>query len=107
MEISVEDMTFDTPPPPKTSWVATSTPYWPHGSGHPPQDAIDDSMVTIYHSIDADTREWFQIDVTEARVIQGITVQSRVGFGARIGGVQLRVGLEAVGHTNLQVGFLT
>lgn len=98
----VEDMTFDTPPPPKSSWLATS-PAW--GLPFPPQYSIDETDA-MFHTTDGDSRHWIQIDITEARIIQSVSIRCRVTLEERIGGIQFRVGLEAVGHTNIQVSIV-
>lgn len=95
-------MTFDTPPVPKSSWVAKSTPHYLGSGGHPPECAIDETD-QIYHTNNFDPGHWLQIDIIEARVIQGLSVRSRTGLSERIAGVEFRIGLDALEHTNFQV----
>lgn len=95
-------MTFDTLSAPKSSWLAKSTPHYPWAGGHPPECAIDGTDL-IYSTLDGNPRHWIEIDIIEARVIQGLSVQTRVNLGNRIAGVQFRIGLEALEHTDYQV----
>ena len=85
--------------------MAKSTPYLVEadGYGYSPEHAIDGTD-DIFHPLDYDPNQWLQIDITEARIIQGLSVQSRDGFFIRLRGIEFRMGLEPVLHTNLQVG---
>lgn len=99
----VEDMTFATPPPAKTSWVATSTPHWPGHGSHPPADAIDDDAGSVFSPETRDGGNWLQIDIGEARVVSGLTVEVRNGVQERFSSVEMRVGLVSMPNTDLQV----
>ena len=73
------------------------------GNGpYPPEYAIDGTD-QMFHTANFDKNQWLQIDVTEIRIVQGLSVQSRPAYPTRLRGIEFRVGLEPVLHTNLQV----
>jgi hypothetical protein len=99
----VSDLIFSSAPPAKSSWVATSPPYW---GSHSPDYAIDGDYgnPSIYHSLTDTPLDWLQIDIGEHRVVKGLTVQNRgSSMEIRASNIEFRIGVTPVGHTNLQV----